>query len=272
MRYGYGNSIKAFAEIDSYNFKNQLAEKIVAEIQGKNKEYILGVDEDEFTNYLIDKYSLERLQVDFENEIIEEPTISKEWLEDRMYREKYQTDVYTFTIKYRFVGSSVLFKVRPDTWTMTSTEIYLNEQEQMVSFGFKLYKKDPAEFTNAKNDFHRRAFTNLNGANLIADNWNNGLPSTVKTAFERQKTKYQSENDFFTAINVKVNQNTSSVFSAPTVKKKIIPQPTVSKQKEFSSEPMMSKEMYDDILKVIYDSGKNMEKKPALYKTRTKKV
>ena len=27
----------------------------------------------------------------------------------------------------------------------------------------------------------------------------------------------------------------------------------------------MSKEMYEDILKVVYDSGKNMEKKPALY-------
>ena len=27
----------------------------------------------------------------------------------------------------------------------------------------------------------------------------------------------------------------------------------------------MSSEMYNDVLKVIYDSGKNMEKKPALY-------
>jgi hypothetical protein len=30
----------------------------------------------------------------------------------------------------------------------------------------------------------------------------------------------------------------------------------------------MSKEMYDDILKVIYDSGKSMERKPALYKDK----
>jgi len=29
---------------------------------------------------------------------------------------------------------------------------------------------------------------------------------------------------------------------------------------------MMSTEMYNDVLKVIYDSGKNMEKKTALYK------
>jgi hypothetical protein len=41
-----------------------------------------------------------------------------------------------------------------------------------------------------------------------------------------------------------------------------IPQPTISKSKEFSSEPMMSSEMYNDILKVVYESGKNMEKKP----------
>ncbi|MEL6700013.1 MAG: hypothetical protein AAFP89_27570, partial [Bacteroidota bacterium] len=43
-------------------------------------------------------------------------------------------------------------------------------------------------------------------------------------------------------------------------------QPKVDKGKEFSSTPTMAKEMYSDILKVIYDAGKSMEKKPALYK------
>lgn len=52
------------------------------------------------------------------------------------------------------------------------------------------------------------------------------------------------------------------------MKKAIIPQPKVEKGKEFSSAPTMAKKMYADILKVIYDAGKSMEKKPSLYKDK----
>ncbi len=268
MKYGYGSTIKAFYEVDSYDFTRQLSEKIKNEIEGKGKEYILGVDEEEFKNYLIDKYSLEPLVIDFESETIDEPTVSKEWLEDRIFRERYQAEAYTFTIRYNFTGSAVLLKVKPSTWTMTTTEIYVNEQNMTVSFSFKLYKKDPTEFNRAKNDFYSRAFANLENTNVVASSWNSGLKGTVNSYFQTQKNKYQQENDFFAAINVKVNKDTTSVFTAPTIKKKVIPQPTVSKNKEFSSEPMMAKEMYDDILKVIYDLGKSMEKKPSTYQNK----
>jgi len=243
-------------------------DKIKSEIEGKGKEYILGVEEEEFKAYLIDKYSLEPLNVDFESETIDEPTISKEWIEDRFYREKYQAEVFSFTIRYKYTGSSILFRVQPSTWTMTSAEIYVNEHNSTVSFSFKLSKKDPEEFKRTKSDFQRRAFTNLGNTNQVATSWMQSLPGTVNSLFQQQKSKYLQENDFFTAINVKVNKETASVFSAPTIKKKIIPQPAVSKHKEFSSEPMMAKEMYDDILKVIYDLGKSMEKKPSTYKDK----
>jgi hypothetical protein len=263
--YGYGTKVKSFCEISSYDFTRQLTDKIKSEIEGKGKEYILGVDEEEYKNFLIDKYSLEPLTIDYKSETIDEPTISKEWLEDRFYREKYQAEVFNFTIRYNFTGSSVLFKVQPSTWSMTATEIYVDEQRNTVSFSFKLYRKDPEEFKKTKNDYQRRAFTNLGNTNQVAVSWMNSLSGTVNSLFQQTKNKYLQENDFFAAINVKVNKDTTSVFTAPTIKKKVVPQPTVSKNKEFSSEPMMAKEMYDDILKVIYDLGKSMEKKPSTY-------
>lgn len=263
--YGYGTKVKSFCEISSYDFTRQLTDKIKSEIDGKGKEYILGVDEEEYENFLIEKYSLEPLTIDYNSETIDEPTISKEWLEDRFCREKYQAEVFNFTIRFNFTGSSVLFRVQPSTWSMTAAEIYVDEQRNTVSFSFKLYKKDPEEFKRTKNDYQRRAFTNLNNTNQVATSWMNSLSGTVSSLFQQTKNKYLQENDFFAAINVKVNKDTTSVFTAPTIKKKVVPQPTVSKNKEFSSEPMMAKEMYDDILKVIYDLGKSMEKKPSTY-------
>ena len=64
---------------------------------------------------------------------------------------------------------------------------------------------------------------------------------------------------------MKVDQSTNSVFTVPTIQKKNIPQPKAEK-KEFTAEPSMNTEMYNDTLKVIYDFGRSMERKPSLYK------
>src|SRR5690606_20431139 len=188
--YGYENTIKSFSEISSYDFTSQLHDKIKSEIESKGKEYILSVDEEEFKAYLIDHYSLEPLTIDYNSETIDEPTVSKEWVEDRLYREKYETEVFTFTIRYNFTGSSVLFRVQPSTWTMTSAEIYVNEHSSEVSFSFKLYKKDPAEFRRTKSDLQRRAFTNLENTNKIATIWMQSLFGIVNFLFQQKKINY----------------------------------------------------------------------------------
>lgn len=258
--------MKAFYEIDASSFTNQLSEKIKNEISGKGKEYVLKVDEEEFKKYLVESFTLEPLQIDRSSEVVHEPRISKEYVQDHMFRqERYERDVYTFTVSYAFTGTPVLFRVRPHSWVMTTANIDVNENTNMVSFSFKLYKKDPDEFMRTKGQFYGNAFANISNVNELVSSWNNGLAHYINSTFENIKSQYQKENDFFAAINVKVNQSTSSIFSAPTVKKKVIPQPVVDNKKEFSSQPTMSKEMYDDILRVVYDSGKNMEKKPALY-------
>jgi hypothetical protein len=258
-----GTKIRAFNEIKSGPLFEQFKRELKSEIEMKNKQYILGVDEQEFKTYLINKYTLELLEIDNNSEIIGEPTLKKEWREFNHGR--YEAEYYSCTVTYIFSGSPILFKLHANSWTLTSHDIYVNEKDNTVSFQFELTKRDAEEYKKGKADFYKKSFTNLDNANRDATSWNNEVASLVNSNFNAQKNKFQEENDFFAAINVKVNPNTSSVFTAPTVQKKIIPQPTVSKSKEFSPEPTMSKEMYNDILTVIYDSGKNMEKKPSLY-------
>lgn len=260
--------INSFSEVDSYYLFEQLKNKIKDEINSKEKEYILGVDEVEFTSYLEKKYFLEPLTIDIASESIEEPTITKEWINNILQRGRYQVDLYEFKLEYKFSGSSVIFKIRPDSYILAFTEIYLNESQNSVSFKFKISQPDTAIFKREKDDAFARAFGNLENANVVARNWNNQVQSIVLTNFQDRKRKLLKENEFFTAINVKINNNTSDVFPTPTIKKKLIPQPIIPKNKEVASEPFISMSIYEDILKVIYDSGKNMEKKTALYKNK----
>ncbi len=268
MTFDQVSEIKAFQEIDFSSFSNKLKEKIQSEINFKGKEYILTVDENEYKTYLIDKYSFEPIVIDQDSVEIGEPFITKETFESRYYGENYGADVYNFTIRYKFSGTPEIFKLRPSQRYPNTYSISVNETWSVVSFSFKLFKRDPDEFTKMKDTTYIAAFKNLEYANRDIQNWNSQIVNTVNSIFNTQKQKYLQENDFFAAINVKVNPNTTSVFTSPTIKKKIIPQPIISKNKEFSSEPTMSSEMYDDLLKVVYDSGKSMEKKPALYQDK----
>ncbi len=258
--------MKAFNEISHYDFENGRHGDIVREILSKGKDYILKVDEQEFIEYLYQKYVLEPLQIFDDTESFDTPRVSKERINNEVYgRSSYEVDTYSFTIRYSYTGSEVLFRIRSNPWTMASYDINVDSGNHIVSFSFKIYKQDPEEFKRTKNECYRDVFANLNNINKNVLDFNRNLKDAIIRAFQREKEKYQKENDFFTAINIRVNPDTKSVFTAPTITKKIIPQPTVSKNKEFSSEPMMSSEMYNDVLMVIYGSGKNMEKKPALY-------
>lgn len=267
----YGNTIKAFAEITVSDFETQQKKKIKEEIERNRKEYILGVDENEFINYLVNEYTLEPITIYPESEEIKEPKTCKETMVDNMlYRGRYEIEIYKFTICYSFTGNVSLLKVQPNPYTyslsMTQPEICVNQDK--LSFSFDLYKKDAIEFNREKENHYKNIFDNLENVNKFAIQWNQNLQVLVNNLFHTQKNKYLSENDFFAAINVKINQNTDSIFAVPTIKKKIIPQPQISKNKEFSSNPIVAQNTYDDILKVIYDFGKSMEKKPSTYQNK----
>jgi hypothetical protein len=267
----YGNRIKAFSEITASDFEILLKSKIKEEIERKGKEYILGIDENDFINYLVNEYTLEPLEIYNESEEIEEPKIRREIRENNMlYRGRYEIDIYEFTVKYSFSGNISLLKVRPNPYSyslsLPQPEIIINKDK--ISFSFDLFKKDAEEFKREKSNHYSNTFNNLDNINKLATQWNQNLQSLVSLIFTTQKNKYLAENDFFAAINVKVNENTNSIFTVPTVKKKIIPQPQISTHQEFSSNPIIAQNTYEDILKVIYDFGKSMEKKPSTYKNK----
>lgn len=261
----YNSTIKAFSEVNSYNAIEQWKEKIKKKIESESKEYIIGVDEDEYVKYLIEDFKVVPLIVYEESEQIEEPKVVKEKMTAFPREYMYDVDAYHFTVKYTFSGSAVLFKIRPSSFTLTTYEINVNEHNNSISFSFKLIEQSPEKFKKEKSDAFRSAFTNVVNVNMFANEWNNSVEGIVKGEFKRVKEKFLKENDFFAAINISTNKNTESIFSVPTIRKVDIPQPKVDKNKEFASIPSMSKTMYADILKVVYDAGKSMEKKPSLY-------
>ena len=163
----YNSTIRTFSEVDSYSAIDQWKEQIHKRIESETKEYILGVDEEEYINFLIEDFKVIPLIIYEESEQIEYPKVTKEKITERFRGYEYEQDVYIFTAKYTFSGSTVLFKIRPSSWTMTSYDISVNEHSNTVFFSFKLYEQNPEKFKAEKSSAFRAAFTNVKNVNVF---------------------------------------------------------------------------------------------------------
>lgn len=261
-----GTEIQSFAEVDWDNFAMNLVNQIKNQIESQKKDYILTIDETEYKNYLFSEFELEELEIIKETEEII-PSTSKQIEHGRSGR-PFERDIYIFVIRYSFKGSPFLFKLHPNHFSVTSNKIYVDDKTMKVSYTFKMDKRDAAEFEREKRDGYHHSFINISNINAEVIKWNAQLPNIISNNFDHIKQKYLAENDFFKEINAKVNPNTSTIYTVPTIKKKIIPKPEASSKEKYNNFPSMSMEMYLDVIKVIYSAGKAMERKPSLYKDK----
>lgn len=261
-------TVRSFNEIPYFNFKDHVKELVRKEINGRSKDYILNVDETEYLEYLKDNFMLHPLKIHNETEVVEEPILIKRMNYNHMLGREFEIIAYEFKATYNYEGSAILFRVEPNPCTMTSHEIVINERNKTIFFKFLVYKKDVEEYNKEKNGAYYSAFKNIENINENIIDINSEILSAINNYFYQRKEELKKENDFFTAINIKVDEGTKSVFTVPAIKKKSLPQPSASSKKEFLSEPTLPQEMYNDILKVIYDVGKSMERKPSLYQNK----
>ncbi|MGD1045461.1 MAG: hypothetical protein ABR936_09070 [Bacteroidota bacterium] len=257
-------AINSFAEEDWHYVSQSLVLQLEKEIEGFGKEYILNVSQEELNKHLYNKYFLQPLIIFSESEQFDEPLKVIRQDSDR-YGRSIERIVYSFTITYSFEGSPLLFRIKPSTWAMIFYKIDINKNAKTVSYSFDLANQNPEQFKALKNQCYQNAFANLNYINTDAEQWNKSLEGMINNIFTQIKEKYVKENVFYEAISLKISPQSKSIFSVPTVKKKVIPQPNLPQKKQFSSDPTISFDIYQDILKVIYQSGKKMETKPSLY-------
>src|SRR5438874_6313489 len=141
-------SCNSFAEIDWSNYQQHLQQAVRQEIHNLSKEYVLGVDENNYKSYLIEKYSVEPLEVFPESEHIT-PQTEKQSFRDDFGRTGHR-EVYFFQVRYTFRGSADLFRVKSNPWTVASYPISVDSDA--VSFELKIVRKDAEEFKRSKDN------------------------------------------------------------------------------------------------------------------------
>lgn len=293
--------IKSFYEISENEYFQQLENKLRDEIHNESEDYILSLGENEYKSYLIDKYGLEKIEIFKSEEKFAEPHKKVGTIQDKFGR-NIKRSIYHYTIKYPFSGDPSLFSVRPSQHSIEYKRIEVDTENNTVSINFKLPKNDQDQVEKEKEKIYSQAFVNLDSLNNSVERWNSLLPGKVDSIFdeikkEETESKEPDEEAEITGeeeaesvpadqpaiddqkeeaeqkepskeTEVKGDEKAESVPAVAPAIEKSKPTPSVEKDEKVASGPHLSKELYTDILNIIYDVGKKMEKKPSLYLDR----
>lgn len=266
---------RLFAEEHNLDFTNRKLKEIEKDIFSKPKDYVLNIDETEFIDSLIYKYQLDNIKFHFENKSFDKPKKVKKTLEHRNGRQ-YQKDVYKFILKIPFDGSIETLKIRPPTMQLRTIEVLSYRRvedldpdtivEQYIEVPFDIYNKDKIEFETNLNNIVQTVNLNVENINSFINSFNSQVEREIRNKFKLRKDEFLDENDFFEAIELNVNEDTSSLFNANPIKKKKIPVPQLdNSKKNFFSEPQMTQDIYKDVNNTILNYCKSIEKKPSIY-------
>mgnify|MGYP000379089765 FL=1 len=254
-----------------------IVKSIDSEIESTSENYILTVSEEQYSEYLINKYTVENPEIHFSEVYADsyEKEISTEDYPSRydVHRgEKYKRPVIQFFVPT--TGNSEVLKYFPGLNTITigggSTNFEVennNLKLEVIDFSNDPNKVKQIFDENVKNS-HRK----FNDLLLDIKMFNDSLSGHITGKIRERKSKFLQKNEFMSSLGVplKKKSDTSQTFSVPkpNLRTKIsIIKPSVSNE-VFKPEPTLNDEIYNQILKLINDIGKNFERLPSIYKDK----
>jgi hypothetical protein len=229
--------------------------------------YILNVDEQDYVAHLASIFSLDPLELNFD-----EPVASrheKEIPADRFPPgfavqpgKAYKKPIVRYHIP--FTGDPTLLRSRPNPCERDTLEVFI--EDDAVCFEIPVFRDDPT-FVKAAIEQRcgliRRQFAYL--SKQIC-NYNLGIEMTVRMIFEGRKKELQQQHAFLAELGVKVKKaaGVPSTFTVPASRNRIVLQKPTPGQPA-ALEPVLGETIYQEILRVVQDTGKAFERMPSTY-------
>lgn len=268
-RFG-GSEFHAFSEYDGFAVIEGQKQKLVADINGQQDNYILNVNKTECIAHLKEEYTITPLEIHSEQLSVstEEKMIPAE-MHPRSYYghdgKSYPKDVYTFHLP--FTGQAELLKIRASTYSMSAPRIAVKGQE--ITFELINFDSD-AQSMRREAD---RTVSQLVSQNsyLTTDlaAFNKTIEQIASQAFDARKSQLLKKSDLLSALGVPIRKSisTPATFAVPAKRTPAIqtkPKPVVS-EKGYKPEPALDQSIYQQILKIMHDVGKQFERLPSTY-------
>lgn len=262
--------------------RNQL-EQITSKVQNEGERYLLNIKEEEYIDHLISEFTIDIPIVDFDAITIS-PTermipASRHpsagfFMDDMDKSFNRQVIIYHFP----FSGDVNVLDYMPNpriNWTEEFT--YNDSPTDGGEINFEVIN-----FTNDSEAIRRQSEqtignlkTQLGHIHNQLKGYNNSLRQEITQRVQARKNDLMKKSDFLSQLGIPVRKrdNLPETFSIPVPKipKKIIPRPQITTSNP-NPDPSLNLDTYDEILQVVHDLGKAIERMPSTYRGKTEEA
>jgi hypothetical protein len=265
-----GQEIRLFGDSDGFQFFEGRKHQVLGAVGAQSDDYILNVNREDFLDYLEAEYSLQpirlledELSVSTHTEYIPAERHPFSYLVDE--GRSYKRDVIRYHLP--FEADTQLLKVQPSSWLSYHPRAYLDDG--LISF-------DVINFNLTPDEVRRKAQETLGPIKTLTENLNRDIESFNKwirpnaaQAFDQKKDEIMKKRDLVAALGVPVKKaaDVPETFSVPVRRTPAIaktPKPEVL-DRGFRPEPSLDDSIYQQILKILHDVGKQFERLPSTY-------
>lgn len=224
----------------------------------------LSVDLERLKSDLISKYQISPIVL--KEPIQAEPKKVKEMVTHPVYGHQPKA-YYRIDIEVPFEGEKDIFSIYPKSSQIVYLEPVPVISNNIIRFFIRLNVLDSNTFKTELNKYITKLTTNLHAILQEIEPWNNNLEATISEYMSRQQEFLQQKTTFMLEVGLKRSSNSSQLSIPSVIRKIIIPQPVSQETKNISRNqtPILSNKVYKDVINVIYQVGRAIERKPSLY-------
>jgi RecB family endonuclease NucS len=266
---------RLFAEKELDEVLRVKAKEMQAELYGKPDDYILNVNETDYINYLVDCYTVENLELKFDDICLAtyEKDIPAERFPSFLFNVErgraYRKDVIRYHIP--FTGDEELLRCTPNPRILWTIETAV--EGGCVCFDIVNFYDDSQRKKQEAESIITSIKRQSDSVTRQVASYNALLPTRAQELFQARKQHLLRKNDLLAALGVPVRkrEHFPQTFAIPTpqTRKKIrIAQPMVV-EKGYKPEPTLDLSVYEEILQVIHDVGKQFERMPSTYANKS---
>ena len=267
----YRQTFRMFREGDLSDYFARKCDEIQQTIQYKPEDYIRNVNETEYINYLVDEFTVDSININFEGVFIAKP-YEKDIPAERFppiyfsvrAGESYLKPATIYHLPYS--GNEELFRYAPSNQLSWGTEVFLHEQ--CLCFEVVSLSGNPEEMREEAEKVISDFKTQLEYLAPELEKFNDRLPSIIKGLFKERQQEILDKDQFVASLGVpiKKRENLPATYEIPTpeFRKSVNVEPQVT-EVGYKPEPKLPDSIYHDILQTIHDVGKTFERLPSTY-------
>lgn len=254
-----------FQKGDTSYLADLLKQDICDTIKNLEDEYVLNVSENQYINYLIERYKIECPIVQFDKPVLDKKKmlVSVEYLPYQFKfaaNEEIERTVYKLCIP--FSGDAELLRYLPSTFNLGGWGYFVISGHEICM--------DILDNNNDGESVKRECQSNMKTlSDMIGylkrdiERINQTMPQYIRQTFIGRKERIIKENDVVASIGIPLRSNNiPKTYSVPTVVRRF-EKPIVYNPVEVKPlAPTMAEVVYQDILNAINTIGQNIERFP----------